>query len=170
MESKLSNRLSKIRNAKLNMEKGKLDEEAKRIADYNFYMNQIKEFTPLIKEVITLGDRYNKEIGFSETYFIKGYDKEVYFMADGYYHYLGFYSPSYLKRDSIEYIGIRGGGACGNIDLLVNSNGFAMARNHNDSQHELLSLNDIPLWMLKEFCSNFKSFYNKFTSFIDNLE
>ena len=92
----------------------------------------------------------------------KGYNSYN-FMADGFYHHVGFIRPRKSETEEIEYLGIIGGGACGIYDFYTN--GIEIFLKHeNTGEYKCAQLKH-----LDRFLNEFDLFEKSFYKWIDSL-
>ena len=116
-------RISKIANKRVQLDNESAAEMKQRIDTICNLTDRIKAFQPRIAALMKVCAALceNKISIGKRIYRLGSYDEE--FIAEGFFHKLGFYFVRFNRSSYLRGIGIRGGGACGN-DLAVDERGF----------------------------------------------
>lgn len=147
----------------------KAEEKEKALEEQRYAeaLRKIEELTPRIADLITLANKCI-ELGISfpspkETKNF-GYGTGSYsFIADGFYHHVGFMHTRH--HDSpVTYMGIDEGGACGVWDFFTNGKD-TLLRHESDPTRE----KDPEYWYMENFLKEFDSFESAFYKWIDSL-
>jgi hypothetical protein len=153
---------------------GILDARAKADADEEYKKDQaeenarrtliarIQEIKPRIQDLITAANRC-KELGIEIPADTKkyGYGQGSFgFIADGFYHKVGFMSKN---KCPIEYIGFLAGGACGHWDFYTNGDLTFVLHDDNKATKEANSR------QMQKFLNNFELFEKAFHKWIKSL-
>lgn len=149
-------------------EEDKQTEEEKRTADA---LAKIGELTPRIQALIALGNKCIEQgVAFpasSETVkFGYGHGYNSYsFLADGFYHHLGFMDVNRnRKQNTIKYLGIDEGGACGSWDFYTNGE-ETFLRHEQDKDRK----KEPKYPYIESFLKEFDTFETAFYKWIDSL-
>lgn len=163
---KLQDRINKIRNKAESIKVAQQAQEQRENDIINSFYKKIKELAPRIKKLIILGNELYRQ-GLLEDYFY----------TDGWTHSLGFNRATKrfkfrCDNTPIKFLGIECGGACGDTDLWVNSEGnikVAYTSGLWSKSGKLCDNDKISTWALKRFAENFDVFEQRLLKYIDSL-
>lgn len=169
LEKKMEKRMALIEGkaaADRKAEEDKQTEEEKRTADA---LVKIKALTPRIQALIALGNKCIEQgVAFpSSTETAKfgyghGYNSYS-FLADGIYHHLGFMDV-FRKSDTIKYLGIEEGGACGSWDFFTNGEETFLRHEENKDRKK-----EPEYPFIEDFLEEFDTFETAFYKWIDSM-
>lgn len=116
-------RISKIANKRVQLDNESAAKMKQRIDTICNLTDRIKACQPRIAALMKVCAALceNKISIGKKIYRLGGYDEE--FIAEGFFHKIGFYFVRFNRSNYLRGIGIRGGGACGN-DFAVDERGF----------------------------------------------
>lgn len=149
-------------------EEDKQAAEERRTADA---LAKVKALTPRIQALIALGNKCIEQgVEFpasSETVkFGYGHGYNSYsFLADGFYHHLGFMDVNRNRKQStIKYLGFDEGGACGSWDFYTNGEETFL---RHEKDKDLKKEPKYPF--IEDFLKEFDSFESAFYKWIDTM-
>jgi hypothetical protein len=163
-------RISKIANKRVQLDNESIAENQQRVNTICNLTDRIKACQPRIAALMKVCAALceNKISIGKKIYRLGGYDEE--FIAEGFFHKIGFYFVRFNRSNYLRGIGIRGGGACGN-DFAVDERGFIFenpierncGRWTNDNAYR--DFKD----KAEKFINDFDAFEKAVYDYVDNL-
>lgn len=162
----LQKRLEKLENVKAREEQFKIEEAERKEKERREYVARVRELNSRIGDILTVANKC-KELGMqfpSESNVRQfGYGEGKWgFVADGFYHHVGFERTKNEKR--IAFLKIENGGYCGPYDFYVNESEMFLLHESNDTEKAPDVAN------MKQFLKEFDSFEAAFYKWIDSME
>lgn len=160
------NRLEAIKNYRTSEDEKALQKQMKIQEETLIFQEKIRELHPRIEELVKVANACLENRIWFDTR--NSYNSEDGFLADGITHYVGFIQDrtNFVRNRPIKYLGIRGGGACGDFDFITDGEIMYMSP-HNNA--DCLYSKEAPLEYLKRFVNGFDRFETSFYKYVDDI-